>query len=320
MTALNYRSLATSWIPDSQDARQFYVITACVLVVLALLAVLVSNVDVPEKQRVARKAIPERVAKFITEKKKPEIPKPVATPPPPKPIPTPKPKVVRKQETEAEKKKPLTVEEKKAREKASNSGLLALGSELADLMDTSEVSAMVGAKVKKSSASQQQASVVDTSALNAGAAKGSGGVDTSEYVTGVSGSTELTERDAALVKQSLFKDDTAVAKTENETKGGRARGAVRSEEEVTIVFDRNKGQLFSIYNRERRKKPGLKGKIVLEITIAPSGKVTKVSIVSSELNDPSLERRLISRVKQFKFEEKDVAPVTVTFPVEFLPS
>jgi len=86
------------------------------------------------------------------------------------------------------------------------------------------------------------------------------------------------------------------------------------------VFDQHKGSLYSIYNRERRKKPGLKGKIVLELTISPEGKVTAARIVSSELNDPSLERRLLARVKMFKFQEKSVEPVTVVFPVEFLPS
>ena len=78
--------------------------------------------------------------------------------------------------------------------------------------------------------------------------------------------------------------------------------------------------MYSIYNRARRTNPSLKGKIVLEITILPSGKVSNVKIVSSELNDKKLESRLVSRIKLFNFGARDVKAVTVTYPIEFLPS
>lgn len=319
MTEQTYKNLATAWVPDDRETRVFYGITAVVLAVVLGIAIAISLVALPPKERKARQPVPERVAKFITQKKR-EAPKPKPVViPTPKPIITPKPKVVRKKETEAEKKKPLTKIEKKAREKAASSGLLALGNEIADLMDTSDVDDLVGGKIKKSSDAAQQVAGVDTDVLTRGASAGSGGVSTSDYV-GQVGSTKLSQRDIALVKQSLLKSDQLDAReTASENSGARS-GKVRTEEEVTIVFDQNKGQLFSIYNRERRKKPGLKGKIVLEITIAADGKVTNVSIASSELNDPALERRLVARVKLFKFEPKDVEPVTVTFPIEFLPS
>ena len=85
-------------------------------------------------------------------------------------------------------------------------------------------------------------------------------------------------------------------------------------------MDLNKSKLHSLYRRARRHNPGLKGKIVLEITILASGKVSVVTIKSSELNDPALESRLIARVKQFDFGVQNLKTVTVTFPVEFLPS
>ncbi len=317
MAVSSYNQLATSWVPDSQENKAFYVVIAIVLSMALLLALTVSFVEVPPKERKPRTAVPERVAKFITQKKKVEPPKPKATPAPtPKPIPTPKPKVVRKKETE--KKKPLTVTEKKARDKASQSGLLAHMGELADLMDTSEVNQMVGAKTKKVSNEALSQAGVSNDVLTSDATKGSGGVSTSDYVGSVGTATKLDQREVALVKQSLTKGDKVESAEKDITKA--RTGNVRTEEEVTIVFDQNKGQLFSIYNRERRKKPGLKGKLVLEITISPEGTVTKVKVASSELNDPALERRIVARVKRFKFAAKAVEPVTVTFPIEFLPS
>ena len=318
--ALSYKNLAVSWRPENTNTRLLYIITVIVLAVTLVLALVVSVINVPPKERQVKKPIPERVAKFITQKKKPEVVKPKPKPtPPPKPIPKPKPKVVREKQTQAEKKKPLTVVEKNAREKAADSGLLALSSELADLFDTSDVSAQVGAKVKKGSSKAKTAASINTDMLTSGTTKGSGGANNADYVGGV-GTTTLSSRDVALVKQSLLKSDQ-VEKANKGKQATRSRtGNVRSEEEVSMVFDQNKGQLFSIYNRERRKNPSLKGKIVLELTIAPNGTVTKVRIASSELNDPALERRLLARIKNFKFSSGSVEQVTVTFPIEFLPS
>ena len=56
------------------------------------------------------------------------------------------------------------------------------------------------------------------------------------------------------------------------------------------------------------------------LTISASGDVTKVEIVSSELNDEQLERKLAARIKLFNFGAKDVATMTVKYPIYFLPS
>jgi protein TonB len=48
--------------------------------------------------------------------------------------------------------------------------------------------------------------------------------------------------------------------------------------------------------------------------------VTKCEIASSELNDPELERKLVSRIKLFRFDARDVGSITVTKPIEFFPS
>jgi hypothetical protein len=42
--------------------------------------------------------------------------------------------------------------------------------------------------------------------------------------------------------------------------------------------------------------------------------------VSSELRSQELERKLLARIRQFDFGAKDVDFMTVTWPVDFLPS
>lgn len=324
MPALSYDNLALSWSLESRADRFFKLLTVIVLAVALGLAFILSTIEVPVQDRQARKKIPPRIVEFLLEKKKaePKIEKPPPEPKPkPKPKPKPEPKVEKVKKPEVER-KPLTETQQKAREKASQSGILALSNELSDLMDTDDISAMVGGSVSKAEVDTATSSAGDE-ALLSGSAKGSAGVSDNQVAI-VTGKSINLQRNVTSVEQSLVtgkppatkaSEITATAKADSKRKSG-----VRSEESVTLVFDRNKSKLFALYNRARRKNPNLEGKVILELTIAPSGKVTRIIIVTSELNDKSLESRLVKRIKQFDFGAQAVEQVTVTYPVEFLPS
>ncbi len=86
------------------------------------------------------------------------------------------------------------------------------------------------------------------------------------------------------------------------------------------MFDRNKGAIYALYSRALREKPELQGKMVLEFTVAPSGEVTMCRIVSSELNNPELEQKIVARVRLFRFEARDVETITTTKPIDFFPA
>ena len=75
-----------------------------------------------------------------------------------------------------------------------------------------------------------------------------------------------------------------------------------------------------MYNRALRDNAQLQGKVVVELTISPEGEVTACRIVSSDLKDEELERKLIARIKLFRFDARDVAPITTTKPIDFFPS
>lgn len=315
MTAITYRDIALNWSPRSRRDLRFNILAGSMLAGFMLFGWLLGSIDVPEEKRQAKIEVPERVAKFILEKPKPK-PKPKKVEPP-KPKPKPKPRVERQQPKKTVK---LTKKQEVARAKAEKSGLLALSNELADLVDTSSIDSMVGKKINKS-ANAQQTARVDTDKLVREAGKGSAGVNDSAYLANV-GSTQLTEQERAVARQLITSRavKTGSHSKESAGSGGARIGNYRSEEDIAYVMDKNKSTLHSLYRRARRHNPGLKGKIVLEITILASGKVSDVRIKSSELNDPDLEARLLARIRQFNFGEKNVKTVTVTFPVEFLPS
>jgi hypothetical protein len=59
--------------------------------------------------------------------------------------------------------------------------------------------------------------------------------------------------------------------------------------------------------------------VVFELTILPSGKVSACRIQSSELRDPELEAKLVSRIKLLDFGVEDVPTITVINPLRFYP-
>jgi TonB family protein len=86
------------------------------------------------------------------------------------------------------------------------------------------------------------------------------------------------------------------------------------------MLDRNKGAMYTLYNRELRKDATLQGKVVMSITIASAGKVTRCVILSSELDSASLEQQLLALIKRIDFGNKPGVPaVTTKIPIEFFP-
>lgn len=324
MSAINYQHLALDWQPSNNNERDFYRISALVLCLTLVLGIMLSAIPVPEKERRAVAVVPDRIAKFISQKAKP--PAPIAKPKPkiepksilpPKPEVKPKPTIERKKPSEVEQ-KPLSEVQQKARETAANSGLLALSNELNDLVDSGDVATKVAGKLVDNSTAANQTAGHNADIITGGTAKGGGTVDAARYGSTFS-ATELSAREITQAKSELLAENVPANK--NESGNLKAQSAGRSyEENVTVIFDKNKGSLYALYDRERRKTPGLKGKIVLQITISGTGDVTNVKMVSSTLNNPSLEARIVSRIKQFKFGTNGAGPITVTYPIEFLPS
>jgi hypothetical protein len=109
--------------------------------------------------------------------------------------------------------------------------------------------------------------------------------------------------------------------------GGRAHGVDgsgpglgRTDEEIQIVFDRHKSALYRMYNRELRNDPTLRGQMVLRIRIEPDGSVSLCELHGSDMKAPQLVAQVLERVRTFDFGAKEVAAVTILYPIDFLPA
>lgn len=98
-------------------------------------------------------------------------------------------------------------------------------------------------------------------------------------------------------------------------KDGRVR---RSDAAVNQSIDRLKTSLFAVFNRALRDNPALQGTVVVKMTVAPDGSVSDCNIVSSELGDPTLEAKILSRVKLFNFGPENVEPWQSTISFNFV--
>ena len=94
---------------------------------------------------------------------------------------------------------------------------------------------------------------------------------------------------------------------------------IRSYISISRVMDRNKQDVYAIFNRYYRRDTLLEGKIVFELTIAPSGNVNSIRTISSELSNTNLVDELSKLIATFKFGAGDVKEFVAVFPIDFLP-
>ncbi|HEY5738965.1 MAG TPA: AgmX/PglI C-terminal domain-containing protein [Gammaproteobacteria bacterium] len=300
---------------DHQEDRGFRWLSIFLLVLFLTGGVVLNSIELPEVEQKRLVDVSPRLAKLILEKQK--------EPPPPPPAPKPK-KEQAKKEKPAEKKKPPPKKaekappKKSAREVAQQSGLIAMADELADLRDSFALDDL--AALPQTSAGKQAIEVASTDQLlTAGAGRSSGGIQTDTLNRKIT-TSELAQRRTTSVESAIeAAAGKSVASSSSATRQ-KDLSTVRSRDEIERVFQQYKGGIFNIYNRALRKDPTLAGKVVIELTIAPDGSVKAARILSSELGDEQLERKLILKIKRFKFSKSNVAEITVTYPIEFLPS
>lgn len=304
-----FRVYELPWTQSPADERRVRRVLGAAIGLFIGLGIVVPLLPERPRESVVPPPVPDRVVEFLLERPKPP-PKPE-----PKPEVQPKPEVVPMVERPRPLPAPPTDAPPKpdARKKAAASGLLALSDQLAELRDL-DVDKAVPAQSLNAGAGEKTR--VDRALLTARTGEGSGGIAVSRASSGFGGgSTGLAGHATAKVASSA---DAAPAG--DVQRSGKSSKASRTREEVELIFDRNKSAIYALYARALRDNPALQGKVVLEVTIAPSGEVTECRVVSSDLGDADLERKLVARVKMFRFEARDVAPMTTTKPIEFFPA
>src|SRR5882757_7338968 len=288
-----YRRYDLPWAPSEETERRFRAILRNLAIVFTIIALIMPFL--PRTERVTNTdSLPERVVQLVME-------------PPPPPPPPPKEKPVEKAPVAKTPTPPVD-----PRVKASKSGLLANLDDLAALRDQIDLDKFT--KNQQKTTDPGDVSQVTRNVISSKAGGTSGGISAPTSSGLASGSGSLRGIYTTQVK------DPNLASGQAATRAGGSGKASRSADEIALVFTKNKGSIDAMYARALRDNPALQGKVVIELTIAPSGDITAARIVSTELNAPEFESKLLARIRLFKFEPKDVAALTATKPIDFFPA
>ncbi len=310
-----YRAMIMPWTKEAESENRFH---RAVLVALLICFVFISvipliNVPIPDRS-VAGVKIPERLVKLV---KKEPIPRPEQQKPE-KPEkgkgPTPEPSKV----PAGGDKEVLA-----ARKKAERVGVLAFKGAFEDLLDETLV-AKLGTEARLSKESPRVAGQARARrSLVAMQAKGgsSGGIGNAGVSRNV-GSGNVDRLGGAGIGKGFARVESTIGglgESSRPLSDGLAPG--RTDEEIQIVFDRYKSTLYRIYNKELRKDPTLRGKILLRISIETSGAVSMCKVESTDLASPELVSKIVERIKRFNFGPKEgVLKLTILYPIDFLPA
>lgn len=278
-----------TWALQEEADRRFRRLVLRILLPLLVIGLVVPYVKMAQRER----ALAEETARYA------ELLKP---PPPPPKREEPKP-----EPEKAPEKPKLTQEQKvaKAREKASK--MVSQFDQLSELREANlpRIDTPMAASVITSKAGTGSPSFASS------ATAGSGGIGEIGVVEHGAARTGLGSRTGTAVRSNI---------------GGRGEGMGgkivkgRTLEEIQLVFDRTKGAFYTMYVREQRQRPDMAGKVTVRLTIAPSGAVKKCVVISSELNHPEFEKKVVARVLLMDFGAKDVGDFTIDYPILFFPS
>ncbi len=201
---------------------------------------------------------------------------------------------------------------KQARDKAATTGVLAFADDLAAMRQDVDVS-----RVKRSNLSRGAAQAESTQRnLLAAKAKSNMAGISSVKLSQDTGGVALSARETTLISAPT---GTVTAGVAQAAASDNTQYSGRSSESVRRVMDANKGAIYAIYNRALRKDSTLAGKVLFRLVIEPAGNVSKISLLSSELTNEALVKKILSRIKMINFGAEAVEQTDVNYSFDFLP-
>ena len=318
-----HRPQRMPWSRVGEDDRRFSksILSALFAAVFlgAVLPLIPLPVPAPEE---AALEVPELAVRFIELRQQREAPPPepvvAEVPEPEVPEPEPEPVVASEDPPEippAEEPAPVAVEEPSLPPQPA--GILAFRESFANVAD--RPAEQLGAQARIGNFDDGDNRVPERSLVTSLSAEASGGINLSSLsrqVGGSGGAGTLEGVDVGRVESGI------AAAAPGGASPGAWDGALagRTDEEIQIVFDRYKSSLYRLYNRELRNDPTLRGQMVLRLTIEPNGTVSMVELRSTDMDAPLLVEQVLERVRTFDFGAKDVAAITIIYPIDFLPA
>jgi len=323
--------LELPWSSSRADDRRYRRILSAGLGLMLVLSVLVTLVKVPELPRAEQEKLPPQLARVMLEKQ--ELPPPPVAPPKSEELPKPKedkpketqpaeaapepeaPPVPKPVQPPVERRQPPSSEAvEQARARAQNAGLMQFQDDLAEMREMVDTSAVESASAQVAQSAAKTAAV-DRAMITSAAKTTSGGINSAK-LSSATGAAALSGRATTQVDSKLAAGaGTGGTANKSDATAGRAR----SEEEIRKVMEQHKGAIYAIYTRALRQNAALQGKLVVKMVIDPNGRIVEATLVSSELGDADLEKKILNRIRLISFPPAQVVRTTLNQTFDFLP-
>lgn len=325
--------LLLPWYSTQDEDLVFKKILRRFLIAFLIFSVIIYFYPVREKTREEKETLPPVLARVVLEKKelppppppkpkpepkkpepkKPEPKKPEPKKPEPKPVPKPKPKPVKLPPKPVKPKVTQQQRIERAQKEAQNE-LNQVKDVFADLQNLN-VDTSSNNNVTRGAS---QAKRLDRSVITNNSRTSSGGINASRLSRDTGGQA-LSGRQTTQVNSSLADRKRAADARKTATGRNGQQLISRSEESIRKMIDRNKASIYTTYQRALRKNPSLEGRFVVKLVIEPNGRISSATVASSELGDPTLEQRLLNRIKLINFGSANVSRTTVNYTFDLVP-
>lgn len=94
----------------------------------------------------------------------------------------------------------------------------------------------------------------------------------------------------------------------------------RSNESIRKIVEAHKGKLFLLYAREVENNPSLKGELIFNFKVQPTGELTELKFIKKAFEDDELNMKLFEKLKELNFGKADVCVRDITYRFMFFPS
>ncbi len=142
---------------------------------------------------------------------------------------------------------------------------------------------------------------------------GSSGGRSGEVSSGVAAQAEALGREIM-----VFSDISSMS---TPTATGSENYSSRTAEEIAELVSEKRGTVMYVYNKHLRTDPLLMGRVEVAMIVHPSGRVSDVEIVSSNMYNQSFELELINSIEQWRFGSVNSSegPLPIQLPFSFSP-
>jgi TonB family protein len=126
---------------------------------------------------------------------------------------------------------------------------------------------------------------------------------------------------AAIAIESIgsVSDGGPSSTSDRSSNGTVGQSEYRSDQSLLAVVRKYSPGIQFCYDNELKKAPGLGGKLVVSITVTPTGRVSDASIVTDSVRSAGLTSCALAQIQSWKFPEIPEGTVTFQAPFIFTP-